>query len=162
MTELKVISRSFEETQEIGKFIGEKARPGDVYLLVGQLGAGKTCLTRGLLWGLGSGESARSPTFVIISHYVGRLILYHMDFYRLNDAQEAFDLGIDEYFYGNGVCVVEWADRVPEVFPEDYMKINIEYLDDNCRQLCFSTKSVCYSNLLEEASLNFGASLSKE
>ena len=71
MTELKVISRSFEETQEIGKFIGEKARPGDVYLLVGQLGAGKTCLTRGLLWGLGSGESARSPTFVIISHYVG-------------------------------------------------------------------------------------------
>ena len=103
-----------EETQAIGRILGRSAEPGDVFLLVGDLGAGKTCLTQGILFGLGSEEFARSPTFVLVSQYPGRLTMYHMDLYRLDTFAEVLDLGLDEYLFGDGVSVVEWADKAAE------------------------------------------------
>ncbi|MCH8898655.1 MAG: tRNA (adenosine(37)-N6)-threonylcarbamoyltransferase complex ATPase subunit type 1 TsaE [Chloroflexi bacterium] len=116
-----------EETQQVGRIIGEQARPGDVYLLTGPLGAGKTCLTQGIALGLGVPGHVRSPTFVLMTRYQGRLTLHHMDLYRIGGPLEAWDLGLDEYLLGDGVCVIEWADQAAEVFPEDALWINLDY-----------------------------------
>ncbi len=124
---LHLLSRSPEETQEIGRLLGQGAEAGDVFLLTGALGAGKTCLTQGIAWGLGVTGYARSPTFVIATRYKGRLTLHHIDLFRIQDSQEAWDLGLDEYLSSEGVCVVEWADRVPEVFPQESLWITLEY-----------------------------------
>src|SRR4030043_779496 len=109
MNVFQVISSSTGETQQLGRHIGEIAFPGDVYLLVGNLGAGKTCLTQGIVWGLGISEYALSPTFVLVRELHGRLPLYHIDLYRLDRIEETMDLGLDDYFYRRGVCVVGWA-----------------------------------------------------
>lgn len=105
--------------------LGGMAQAGDVYLLTGDLGAGKTCLTQGLLWGLGGDEYARSPTFVLICEYPARLTLYHMDLYRLDSMEEVVDLGLEEYLFGDGVCAVEWADKAPGAFLAPHMAIGI-------------------------------------
>jgi tRNA threonylcarbamoyladenosine biosynthesis protein TsaE len=115
------------ETQQVGRIIGEQARPGDIYLLTGPLGAGKTCLTQGIAWGLGVAEHARSPTFVLMTRYRGRLTLYHLDLYRIGGPAEAWDLGVEEHLSGDGVCVVEWAERAEDVFPEDALWIALDY-----------------------------------
>lgn len=113
------ISRSVEETIAIGRQIGEAARSGDVFALIGDLGAGKTQLVKGIAAGLGTPAEVTSPTFTLIHEYTGsRTPLYHFDFYRITSAEEAARLGLDEYFYGNGVCVIEWADRFPELLPQ--------------------------------------------
>ena len=108
---ITIASHCPEQTQSIGRLLGECALAGDVFLLSGELGAGKTCLTQGILWGLGGDEYARSPTFVLICEYPARLTLYHMDLYRLDSLDEIIDLGLDDYFFGEGVCVVEWAEK---------------------------------------------------
>ena len=131
MTEsLRLQTATPEETHAVGRRLGEQARPGDVFLLTGPLGAGKTCLTQGIAWGLGVSEYARSPTFVIMTRYRGRLTLYHFDLYRINDPLEAWDLGLDEQLFGDGACVVEWADRAEEVFPPDCLWIDLDYAED--------------------------------
>lgn len=130
MKAFEVISRSPEETQELGRRIGELALPGDVFLLVGKLGAGKTCLTQGIAWGLGIKEYASSPTFVIMRELYGRLTLYHIDLYRLNDIEESLDLGLDDYLYGRGVCVVEWAEKAFSILPVERLLIKINYFSD--------------------------------
>lgn len=116
-----------EATQQVGRIIGEQAQPGDIYLLTGPLGAGKTCLTQGIAWGLGVVGHPRSPTFVLITRYQGRLTLHHMDLYRISDPQEAWDLGLEEFLVGDGVCVIEWADQAEELFAEDALWINLDY-----------------------------------
>ena len=116
-------------TREVGRILGQHARPGDIFLLTGPLGAGKTCLTQGIAWGLGVEGYARSPTFVIVTRYMGRLTLHHIDLFRIQDAQEAWDLGMEEYLSGEGVCVVEWADRASEIFPPESTWIALEYGD---------------------------------
>ncbi len=128
---LKIQTGSPEETQAVGRLLGEQARPGDVFLLCGPLGAGKTCLTQGIAWGLDVVEYARSPTFVIMTRYRGRLTLYHFDLYRINDPLEAWDLGLDEQIFGDGACVVEWAERAEEVFPPDCLWIDLDYAEDS-------------------------------
>lgn len=129
--QIRIRTSSPEETQRLGRVIGEQARAGDVYLLAGPLGAGKTCLTQGLAWGLGVEGYARSPTFVLMTRYQGRLTLYHLDLYRIDNAQEAWDLGLEEQLYGDGVCAVEWADRAEEVFPQDSLWIALDYGRDH-------------------------------
>src|SRR4030042_912303 len=116
---MKLLSHSPEQTQKLGFRLGELAVPGDVFLLVGELGAGKTCLTQGIAWGLGIQEYALSPSFVIIRELHGRLPLYHIDLYRLDRIEEGIDLGLDDYLYGRGVCVIEWADRALGILPEE-------------------------------------------
>ena len=111
------VSESPEKTQGIGIKLGSLARAGDVFLLVGSLGVGKTCLAQGIAWGLGIKEYASSPSFVIVKEYQGRLPLYHIDLYRLDEIDEIAELGLDEYLYGEGVCVVEWAEKGFSLLP---------------------------------------------
>lgn len=151
---LEIVSHSPEQTQAIGRVIGEHAAPGDIFLLVGGLGAGKTCLTQGIVWGLGAEEYARSPTFVLVSHYQGRLPLYHMDLYRLDTAAEVADLGLDEYLLGNGVCVVEWAEKAASLFPERHLLVRIEYLDETSRRLTLSAADERYAEVLDALKAN--------
>ncbi len=109
--------------------MGELAQPGDIYLLTGPLGAGKTCLTQGIARGLEVSGYVRSPTFVLMSRYRGRLPLYHVDLYRLGGPEEAWDLGLDEQLFGGGVCVVEWADRASDLFPEEGLWVGLDYVE---------------------------------
>ena len=124
---LKLNSRSPEQTQLLGSYLGEIAEKADVFLLVGELGTGKTCLVQGIARGLNIQEYAFSPSFVILREYHGRLPLYHIDFYRLNNIEEIAALGLEEYFSGDGVCVVEWADNGLQVIPRDNLLITIHY-----------------------------------
>ncbi|MDP3880411.1 MAG: tRNA (adenosine(37)-N6)-threonylcarbamoyltransferase complex ATPase subunit type 1 TsaE [Dehalococcoidales bacterium] len=130
MSSLELVSHSPEQTQELGKRLGELAQPGDVFLLVGNLGAGKTCLTQGIARGLGIQEYALSPSFVIIRELYGRLPLYHIDLYRLDRIEESMDLGLDDYLYGRGVSVIEWADKALSILPAEHILIRISYLDE--------------------------------
>jgi tRNA threonylcarbamoyladenosine biosynthesis protein TsaE len=124
---LSIQTSSPEETQQVGRIIGEQGQPGDIYLLTGPLGSGKTCLTQGIGRGLGVAGHPRSPTFVLMTRYEGKLTLHHMDLYRINDPLEAWDLGLEEYLSGDGVCVIEWADQAEELFPENALWINMDY-----------------------------------
>ena len=135
MDGLEIISESPEQTQDLGRRLGELALPGDVFLLVGELGTGKTCLTQGIAWGLGIEEYALSPSFVIIRELHGRLPLYHIDLYRLDRIEEGIDLGLDDYLYGRGVSVIEWADRALGILPEERLLIRLSYLSDTGRKL---------------------------
>ena len=130
MKAVKLFTHSPEATQSLGKIIGELAKPGDIYLFKGNLGAGKTCLTQGIAYGLGIQEYTLSPTFVIMRELYGRLNLYHIDFYRLENITEISDLGLDDYLFGKGVCVIEWAEKGMEILPDDHLLINITYLSD--------------------------------
>ena len=124
---MTIVTASADETRRVGRVIGEQAQPGDVYLLTGPLGAGKTCLTQGLAQGLGVTQHPRSPTFVLMTRYQGRLTLHHMDLYRVGDPMEAWDLGLEEYLNGDGVCAIEWADQAEEVFPDSALWIDLAY-----------------------------------
>ena len=139
--EKSLISSSPESTQEIGKRIGARIQSGDVLLLMGDLGAGKTTITQGILWGLGGTEHARSPTFVLVNEYPARLTLYHMDLYRLNSIDEIEDLGLDDYLYGDDVCVVEWADKAPGYFPVNHAIVRLEAIDSQTRRITISSES---------------------
>ena len=133
MNRFKLISHSPEQTQQFGVRIGELALAGDIFLLVGTLGAGKTCLTQGIAWGLNIKEYALSPSFVIVRELYGRLPLYHIDLYRLEHIEEVAELGLDDYLYGNGVCVVEWAEKGLDILPTEHLLIQISYLSDTER-----------------------------
>ncbi len=134
---LTFISGSAERTTAAGKIIGDCLRPGDVVALIGELGSGKTCLTQGIARGLGVPEGYRitSPTFTLINEYPGRTRLYHLDVYRLAGSDDLVDMGYEEYFYGDGVAVIEWAEKVEELLPEDSLVIVLRYLDESSREI---------------------------
>ena len=133
---LYIKSPNAEFTQELGKAIGEIASAGDVILLTGELGSGKTCLTQGIALGLGVEGYVRSPTFVLMTRHHGRLTLHHVDLYRMGSSAEAWDLGLDEQLFGEGICVIEWADRAVDIFPEDCLWIDLDYgSDSDIRQI---------------------------
>ena len=116
-----------EDTYALGKKIGEEARPGEVYTLIGDLGVGKTVFTQGLAAGLGITEPVNSPTFTILQSYEeGRLPFYHFDVYRIGDIEEMEEIGYDDYFFGNGICLIEWAELIEEILPENLIKVTIE------------------------------------
>ncbi|MDD6441846.1 MAG: tRNA (adenosine(37)-N6)-threonylcarbamoyltransferase complex ATPase subunit type 1 TsaE [bacterium] len=120
-------TRSAEETFALGKKIGEQARPGDVYTLVGDLGVGKTVFTQGLAEGLEITEPISSPTFTIVQVYEeGRLPFYHFDVYRIGDVEEMDEIGFEDYIYGEGVSLIEWSNLIEEILPEKKVKITIE------------------------------------
>jgi tRNA threonylcarbamoyladenosine biosynthesis protein TsaE len=147
---LKLATHSPEETQHLGTHIGELAKAGDVILLVGRLGSGKTCLAQGIAWGLGIAEYATSPSFVLIREYQGRFPLYHIDFYRLDRVEEVVDLGLEDYLCGEGVCVVEWAEKALGVLPQEHLLIELEHLSENERQFHLEGKGERYQGLLME------------
>jgi tRNA threonylcarbamoyladenosine biosynthesis protein TsaE len=123
---LIITSRSEEETRTIGRILGRGAPPGAVIALKGDLGAGKTVLAQGVAQGAGVRGTVNSPSYVLMNLYHGRVDLYHFDFYRLEDEDDLFELGLEEYFYGDGVTLVEWADKFPFVLPEDRLEIEIK------------------------------------
>jgi tRNA threonylcarbamoyladenosine biosynthesis protein TsaE len=147
---LKLISHNLEETRKLGVKLGELAQPGDIYLLTGNLGTGKTSLTQGIAWGLGSTDYALSPTFVLMRELKGRLTLYHIDLYRLDDIVEISDLGLDDYLYGSGLCVIEWAEKGLSVLPAEHLLIKISYFSDNERSFEFITHGKRYEKLLAQ------------
>lgn len=150
MNTLKLITHNPDQTQQFGLSLGRLAEPGDIYLLVGELGAGKTCLTQGIAWGLDIKEYTLSPSFVIMRELHGRLPLYHMDFYRLDNIAEISDLGLDDYLYGKGVCVIEWANKGLTVLPDDHLLIRIDYLSENERSFTVEGKGERYLRLLAQ------------
>lgn len=116
------------DTRNFGLKLAEKLQPGAVIALIGDLGTGKTTLTKSIAEGLGIREMITSPTFTIVQEYhEGRLPLYHFDVYRIGDEEEMYELGYEEYFFGQGVCIVEWADLIMDLLPEDSIIIRIEY-----------------------------------
>jgi len=145
---VKLTSCSPEETQRFGRELGHLAQSGDVILLVGNLGAGKTCLTQGIAWGLDIDGYARSPSFVVVNEYKGRLSMYHIDLYRLDNTAEIADIGLDDYLYGHGLCVVEWADKAFDILPTQNLLIKIDFLGDNERRLEITTHGQRYTEML--------------
>ena len=116
-----------EETFEVGRKIGMNAKPGQIYTLTGDLGVGKTVFTQGVAAGLGITEPVNSPTFTIIQEYEdGRLPFYHFDVYRIGDLEEMEEIGYDDYFFGEGICLIEWAELIEEILPENRISITIE------------------------------------
>jgi tRNA threonylcarbamoyladenosine biosynthesis protein TsaE len=152
---LTLDSRSLDETQRIGMLLGKLVQRGDVILLHGTLGAGKTAFAQGLGAGLGVTGTINSPTFTILKEYHGRLPLYHFDLYRIEEPEELVSLGFEDYFDGDGVCVVEWAERGEAdgqglVWPEDYVRIRFEIASPEERTLHISADGMRGDELLSE------------
>jgi tRNA threonylcarbamoyladenosine biosynthesis protein TsaE len=143
----EILSRSPEQTGELGVRIGQLAIAGDIILLSGDLGAGKTCFTQGIARGLKTREPAASPSFVLVKELYGRLPLYHIDLYRLDHLAEIAELGLDDYLYGNGVCVVEWAEKGLPLLPAEHLLIEISYLGDSERRFQLKPKGKRYREI---------------
>ncbi len=145
-------THSAEETGGFGIIMGNLLQAGDVITLNGDLGAGKTCLAAGVARGLGITERVTSPTFTLINEYDGHLPLYHLDVYRLANPEELEDLGYEEYFYGSGVTVIEWAHQIEQYLPDERLDIYIEKQtgDDNYRVLKLMPQGSRYNKLVEE------------
>ena len=129
----RIESQSADDTTAAGERLAATLRPGDVVALTGELGAGKTCFTQGLARGLGVTGRAVSPTFVLVNEYRGRLPVHHVDAYRTESLTELLDLGLDELFAGDGVTVVEWADKLLPLLPPDTIHVHIDGVGDEPR-----------------------------
>ena len=149
---IELISNSAAQTIEIARLIGEKLKDGDLLALSGELGSGKTCFTKGLAQGLGVGAEYQitSPTFTLINEYPARCKLYHFDVYRLNSYSELEDLGYEEYLSGDGVVVIEWAEKIDKLIPRDSIFINFEYVDENSRKMIIRGVKSRLSELIDQ------------
>ena len=142
------VTSSPEETQRVAREIGERCIGGEVILLVGELGAGKTCFTQGLAQGLGIDDYVHSPTFVMVGRYEGRRTLYHVDLYRVESFDEALELGVEEQLGDDAVCVVEWADRAMGAFGDGHLLVELTDLGDSSRKLVFEPTGPLHEALL--------------
>jgi tRNA threonylcarbamoyladenosine biosynthesis protein TsaE len=147
---LDIVSHSLAQTQRLGVRLGELLRGGELLLLDGDLGTGKTSLTQGIAEGLGVREVVSSPTFTLLKEYEGRLPLYHFDLYRLEDATEILDLGFEEYFESNGVCVVEWAGKADSLWPSEHLRIRLKMVSETKRGVLLGGQGARYIDLLFE------------
>ncbi|MBI4310617.1 MAG: tRNA (adenosine(37)-N6)-threonylcarbamoyltransferase complex ATPase subunit type 1 TsaE [Chloroflexi bacterium] len=148
---LVITTHSAEETQALGEALGRAAQPGDLILLSGPLGAGKTCLVQGIARGLDVHGPVRSPTFVLATQHPGRLTLFHIDLYRLDSVLEAADLGLDDYIDGGGVCVVEWAEKAFGAFPQEHLLIELQHLGPEDRRITLVPRGDRYAQLAQQA-----------
>lgn len=150
---MKKILNNIEDTIKFGEKLGKLLKAGDIICLNGDLGAGKTTLSKSIGQGLDIEEYITSPTFTLINEYQGRLPLYHFDVYRLNSYEELEDLGVEDYFYGNGVCLIEWAEKIAEDLPEERLEIWISRGDfDDERNIEVKAFGSRYKTLIEELS----------
>ncbi len=150
---LDFVSHSETQTRRFGARLGELLQAGDVICLAGELGVGKTRLAQGIGQGLGVEGPITSPSYTLINEYgpnQARLPFYHIDLYRLEEAEETLTLGLEEYFYGEGVCVVEWADRVPETLPAEHLWIELRHIAETKRGLLIKAVGNRYQELLRE------------
>jgi len=148
---MTVLTSTVEETVGLGERLGGLLAAGDVVALVGPLGAGKTWFVKGVASGIGVSDvrQVRSPTFILVSEYEGRLRLYHVDAYRLTSSEELEALGSRDFVFGDGVTVVEWADRVREGLPTDRLTVTFEHVDPTSRRLTFTASGGRARALLE-------------
>jgi len=144
------ISNNLKETEELGRRLGALLAPGDMVCMNGDLGAGKTFFSKSIASALGVEEDVTSPTYNIINEYEGTSKVYHFDVYRILDLEEMYDIGYEEYFFGDGICLVEWADRVRELLPENHIWIEITRLDENSRKFEFSASGKRHEEILKE------------
>ncbi|MCM8796576.1 MAG: tRNA (adenosine(37)-N6)-threonylcarbamoyltransferase complex ATPase subunit type 1 TsaE [Candidatus Omnitrophica bacterium] len=149
---MKLISHSVKDTLRLGRLLGVRLKPADILCLFGGLGSGKTVFTKGIALGMGiPKEKIISPSFVLIREHQGRnMPLYHFDLYRLRKEQDILNLGYEGYFYGEGVTVIEWADRLKKIAPEKSLKIYFSHLNSCSRLLEFSASGARYAKLLKE------------
>lgn len=131
------ISKSVEDTVTLGAKLAKGLKPGDVVALIGDLGSGKTVFTKGIARGLGVKDAryVNSPTFVVIKEYKGRIPLYHFDLYRLDHRTSLDEMNYEEYFYGGGVTVIEWADKIRKILPERYIEVRMSVADESERKI---------------------------
>ncbi len=148
MKEYSIVTKSRDETHELGEKLGRAAQPGMVFLMNGDLGAGKTTLTQGIGRGLGVKKQITSPTFTIMKIYHGRLTLYHIDAYRMEGINQ--DLGFDEYLNDDGLTVIEWSQFMPALIPDEYLSVTITLLDEDQRRFDMNAAGERYEQLLEE------------
>ncbi|GGD22782.1 tRNA (adenosine(37)-N6)-threonylcarbamoyltransferase complex ATPase subunit type 1 TsaE [Pontibacillus salipaludis] len=141
-------TRSAEETKEVAERLGALLEPNDLLTLEGDLGTGKTTFTKGMGSGLGITRTISSPTFTIVKEYEGRMPLYHLDVYRLEDSDE--DIGFDEYFEGEGVCVVEWAQYIEDYLPKERLDIHLFYNGEDHRTIQLTPRGERYERLCKE------------
>jgi tRNA threonylcarbamoyladenosine biosynthesis protein TsaE len=147
---LKYSTESVEETSRIGEQLGRLLNKGNIICLSGDLGAGKTAFTQGIAKGMEVKDYVTSPTYTIINEYEGRLPLYHFDVYRLNDVSEMYELGYEEYFFGDGVVVLEWADIVRDIIPGERLWITIlNTKGDNSREIIMEPTGEIYDNIVK-------------
>jgi tRNA threonylcarbamoyladenosine biosynthesis protein TsaE len=163
---LDITSYSSTQTQHLGMCLGNLLRGGELILLEGRLGTGKTTFTQGLAQGLGINDVINSPTFTLLKEYKGQprfapeaparatrqvgLTLYHFDLYRLDDPEEIIDLGFEDYFYSSGVCVIEWADKAEEFWPAEQLCVQIKMMSETKRELLFMATGTRYCELLKQ------------
>ncbi len=182
---LDIISHSSAQTQRLGMRLGELLRGGELLLLEGSLGTGKTTFTQGLARGIGITEVISSPTFTLLKEYSGQPgptaqreqaqatlqhrqqerhqvgpALYHFDLYRLDDPEEILDLGFEDYFFGNGVCVVEWADKAELLWPAEHLRLRMKIMSETKRGLLFTATGLRYCELLQQFQKNTYATTS--
>lgn len=149
MLQRKMVTKSEKETVQLAEKLASFLRPGDVITLEGDLGAGKTTFTKGIAKGLGITRTISSPTFTIIKEYdEGTYPLYHIDAYRLEFSEE--DIGFDDYFHGDGIAVVEWAQFIADYIPENRFMIEISYLDSESREIIFETSGKRFEAVMDE------------
>lgn len=146
---ITIITHSAEQTGQLGIELARGLCPGDLVALSGNLGAGKTCLIQGICTGLGVDDYVNSPTFTLINIYQGRIPIFHFDLYRLADASELDELGYEEYFWGNGLTLVEWADKANDYYPDKRFEIDISYLGVTHRRITISAFKTDISSELE-------------
>ncbi|CEP69248.1 tRNA threonylcarbamoyl adenosine modification protein TsaE [Moorella glycerini] len=150
VTAVQIRLKDAGATRELGRVLGRLLGPGDVVILTGELGAGKTTLAQGLAQGLGVSGTVTSPTFTLIQEHQGRLPFYHIDVYRLEDPEAALELGLEEYFYGQGVTLVEWGERLGELLPPEYLEVCLEYDATAGRRATLTARGQRYARILEE------------
>ena len=151
MGRLELRTTTPEQTGEVAALVAAQLEPGDVLALIGDLGAGKTTFVQCLARALGVSGYVRSPSFILIHEHRGTLPLYHIDAFRLGGADELHEIGVGEYLDGDGVTAVEWADRVSEVLPEEYLEIKfILIVEDGSRRLLFHGRGPRYQQMVEE------------
>ena len=148
--QVKTETVSSSETRALGTHLARFLKPGDIICLVGDLGAGKTCFVQGIAEGLGISERVTSPTFAIIKEYPdGGVPLYHFDAYRLEGEKDLAELGYEDYFFGEGICAVEWGDKVAGLIPDEALVIDIVRTDEDSRRFTFSFKDVRWHGAAE-------------
>ena len=152
---MEILLKGLEETKRFGIKLGSLLKPRDVVCLIGDLGAGKTTLTKSIGLGLGVDDYITSPTFVLINEYTGRIPVYHFDVYRLENVEELYDLGFDEYFYGKGVSIIEWADKIEKLLPEERIVLDIKRgIDLDERRIGITIYGDRYKEIVKELKNN--------
>lgn len=148
---MQIITRNPNQTIKLGMAISGLLQKGDILALFGNLGSGKTTLVKGIAKGLRvKSRIVNSPSFVLLKEYGGRLPLYHFDFYRIEKPEETYGIGLEEFLFGKGVCVIEWADRIRRILPKQYLRLNLKFLDKDRRKISMNGFGRRYKELVKK------------